>query len=347
MTAAAPLTTDTRRFAVPPGGNDDGWAAFRPAFERDGFVVLRDVLTENEVAKMRSVVDAQLARRNSPTAYDFQAVSDAIWSDDEPDAGGATRFDVGRMKALVRSDPLARRPVASRHRRGEPGRFFYEVAGWLDYADMREVALDSALPKVAYDLLDTAYVNFWEDVTFVKEPGAVLPTEFHSDYGYFQISGEKCVIVWVPLDEAGAENGTLEVVRGSHLWGGEVKPGLFFATTPIPAGRGERLPDIGARRDEFDIVACEASPGDVVVMHVRLVHGAGGNGTDDRTRRAVSLRYCGDDVRYDDKEGALKQDWLNHDLRTGDALFHPDYPLVWPKPYPQLRVSDLYRNAAK
>ena len=315
------------------------------AFETDGVIHLRGVLANEEVDLLRSAVDQQMARAGqSSTAYDFQKIARQFFEDEEADVGSASRFDIDFFRELVRSDPLAKRMLdePEGRRGGDEGRFFYEVAGWVNYEEVRKVALDSLLPRLSYELLRTSYVNFWEDTTFVKEPGATNVTAFHSDYGYFQISGEKCVIVWVPLDKADEETGALEVVRGSHRWGKEFQPNVFFAQTPFPGTPGERLPDIEANRDDYDIVRYDADPGDVVVCHVRAIHGAGGNKSVDRARRAVSLRYVGDDVRYHDKPGALQQSWLTHKLQTGDRLFDPDYPLVYPKPYPDLRVSDFY-----
>ena len=38
-------------------------------------------------------------------------------------------------------------------------------------------------------------------------------------------------------------------------------------------------------------------PGDIIVQHANIVHGASGNATE-RDRPAFSLHYLGDDVRY-------------------------------------------------
>jgi ectoine hydroxylase-related dioxygenase (phytanoyl-CoA dioxygenase family) len=43
-------------------------------------------------------------------------------------------------------------------------------------------------------------------------------------------------------------------------------------------------------------------PGDAVAFHYRMVHGARGNPTS-RRRRALSLRYVGDDARYVTRPG--------------------------------------------
>jgi Phytanoyl-CoA dioxygenase (PhyH) len=52
------------------------------------------------------------------------------------------------------------------------------------------------------------------------------------------------------------------------------------------------------RRDHYDIVSYELEPGDMLVHHHLTVHGSAGNATFRQTRRAASLRYCGDDIRF-------------------------------------------------
>jgi ectoine hydroxylase-related dioxygenase (phytanoyl-CoA dioxygenase family) len=176
-------------------------------------------------------------------------------------------------------------------------------------------------------------VNFWEDTTFIKSPGATARTAFHQDYTYFQITGRKCCIAWIALDETTPENGALEYVRGSHTWGQEFAPNLFIAQTVIPESPAGRLPDIEAQRSAYDIVQVCAKPGDVIFHDVMTVHGAGGNTTRDQMRRGISFRYCGDDIRYADKRGAIPQPWVSQKLADGDPIRDcPDYPLVWPKP---------------
>ncbi len=314
------------------------------AFRADGVLHLRNVLTRREVALLRQAVDDQFNNRHvSPTGYDFQALARQYWSEGNAlDAGAATRFNLERLAAAINADPDARplfdRPVDS----AREGVFFYEAAGWRRYAEIREVALDSDLPEICSLLMDSAHINFWEDTTFVKTPGANLRTPFHQDYSYFQIAGRKCCVAWIPLDPADKSNGAMEYVIGSHRWAKEFAPNVFISQTPIPGGSGERLADIEAFPDNFDIRSISASPGDVIIHDVMTVHGSPGNRTSNRPRRGVSLRYCGDDIRYRAKPGAMPQPWIRDQLNDGDALYSRYYPRVWPRPFPGANLSLLY-----
>ena len=176
--------------------------------------------------------------------------------------------------------------------------------------------------------MDTAYTHFWEDTTFVKAPMTPQRTVFHRDWSYFQIDGEKCCIMWIPLDPVDAENGRMEYIRGSHLWGRIYAPSIFFAQSASPVSPYDKLPDIEGNRDDYDIVGFDCEPGDVIVHHVMTVHRSGGNLSRDRGRAAMSFQYRGDDIRYFDKPGAIEEQYLQRQLENGDRLHGPDYPLV-------------------
>ncbi len=315
------------------------------AYRRDGVVRIRSALPRRRIDALRAAVDRQFAERaRSATAYDFQDVAAQIFGGDAPlDLAGATRFDMKAYRAAVKRDDAARPLVdAPLTASVPPGQFFYQAAGWRAHPEIRGVALDSDLPEIAAVLLDALYVNFWEDTTFIKTPGAVQRTAFHQDKGYFQISGDKCCVVWIALDDVDADNGALEYVRGSHRWGEEFAPNVFFAQTPLPGATGPRLPDIEGDRERFDIVRIDAEIGDVIVHDVLTVHGAGGNRTADRNRRAISFRYCGDDIRYFEKPGAIPQIGVESSIEDGAPLASRDYPLVWPRPFPGAELSRLF-----
>lgn len=317
-------------------------SAQQTAFSRDGVICLRNVLAPREIDRLRQAVARQMdSLRTSPTGYDFEALSRQVWNADRPiDTGAADRFDMERMKALVQSD-LRARPLREEDPSDEMGLFFYDVAAWKHDRGVREVAFDSALPGIVSTLLDANYLNFWEDTTFVKAPHTRQKTAFHQDLAYFQIEGEQCVIVWIPLDPADLENGVTQYVRRSHLWGQTFAPNVFVSQTPISTSSEIRCPDIEAAPELYDIVSFDVEPGDVIIHDVRTVHGAGGNRSD-TWRRAMSFRYCGDRIRYRDRPGAIPQAGVAHDLRDGDRLFSADYPVVWPKPWPGFRLAEAF-----
>jgi hypothetical protein len=314
----------------------------RAIFERDGVVALRGVLTPEEVAGLRVAVDAQMSMLGrSSTAYDLAAIARQTWDDTRgaPTTGPADRFDMAAMREAVSRDPHAR-PLLDAHA-SHTGMFFYDAANWRRQHQIREVALDSNLPEHIAGLLGAHHLHFWEDTTFVKTAGTSQRTAFHQDLAYFQIMGDQCAIAWIPLDPVSTKTGTMEYVRGSHTWGQTYAPNMIFAQTPFAKSPYPRCPDIEANRDAYDIIAFDAQPGDVLVHHVRTLHGAGGNSAQ-IDRRAVSLRYCGDQVRYGEHDGNIAQIRLRETHSQNTSLYSEDFPIVWPKPWPGLRLSPLF-----
>lgn len=311
-------------------------------FDRDGVICLRGILSNQDIQNLRSVVDDQVARRDtSATNYDFESIGQQIWDrKNRIDVGTAQRFDVDGLVSLIHADQEAR-PLLEDDDKAGNGLFYYDVAGWKAYRGIREVGFDSALPPVIAELIDSETVNFWEDTTFVKAPHTRQKTAFHQDLSYFQIQGDQCVIAWIPLDAATLENGVTRYVRGSHKWGKTYAPNMFVSQTLFPNVEDPKCPDIEADEDKYDIIHFDVEPGDVIIHHVLTIHGAGGNRTDN-PRRAISFRYTGDDVRYYDKPGAMPQPNVRLKLQDGDRLHSPDYPIVWPKPWPGVKTADVY-----
>ena len=129
----------------------------------------------------------------------------------------------------------------------------------------------------------------------------------------------------------------MRYVRGSHLWGSYFKPNVFVGQRPLggvmPGAEEDveqiQLPDIEGNPSKYDIVCHPSNPGDVIVHHSNLIHGSTPNYRSDTTRRAVSFRYAGDDVRYKFHRSAPPQPHHHHTLKDGDALDSDQFPVVW------------------
>ena len=86
-----------------------------------------------------------------------------------------------------------------------------------------------------------------------------------------------------------------------------------------------------AHRSEFRILTWDLEPGDAVVFSALALHGAAGNETRDRRRRALSIRYTGDDARFVKRKKMIR---LLRDpgLRAGDPMDCELFPVAWPRP---------------
>ena len=206
------------------------------------------------------------------------------------------------------------------------------VDHWRSDADFDRFARRSRLPEIAAALLGSERIWLYEDSVLVKEPGAPFRTEFHTDAGYFHVAGTQACTFWVPLDPAGPDTGAVQYVRGSHRWEEDFRPNLFSIPDPIPGTEGSVVPDVLADPALASLlVGFEVEPGDVVVHHYRTVHGAPANTSISQRRRAISVRYCGDDIRYRLRPGVPRKPHHEH-VHDGDELGGSDCPEVWPPP---------------
>jgi ectoine hydroxylase-related dioxygenase (phytanoyl-CoA dioxygenase family) len=214
------------------------------------------------------------------------------------------------------------------------GRFAGGVDHWREQPEFARFAGATALPRLVAGLLDSTTLWLYEDSLLVKEPGTAAPTVWHQDLGYFHVTGEQLATTWCPLDPVTPETGAVRYARGSHRWDTTYRPNLFVTDEPIPGTEGLRVPDVDAlaATGECEIVTFAIAPGDVVVHHARTLHAAGGNSSATTRRRAISVRYCGDDARTLLRTGApTKAHQLGWTDGTPFAALDPvDHPRVWP-----------------
>ncbi len=212
------------------------------------------------------------------------------------------------------------------------GAFASGVDHWREQPAFAEFACRSALPRLVAGLLQSERLWLYEDSVLVKEPGAREHTVWHQDLGYFHVDGEQLATTWCPLDAVTPETGAVRYVVGSHRWPSTYRPNLFVSPMAIPGTSGEEIPDVDAlaAAGDCDIVTFTTAPGDVVVHHARTLHAAGPNTSAITRRRAISVRYCGDDARTLVRPGAPRKPhqagWTD-----GEPLGGPDHPRVWPR----------------
>jgi ectoine hydroxylase-related dioxygenase (phytanoyl-CoA dioxygenase family) len=242
---------------------------------------------------------------------------------------------IERMRAAIEAELSGVSPTAAEYGRAA-GRFYGDFFLWLRSPDFRDFACASPLPALAARLMGASRVNLFYDQLFVKEPGSVERTPWHQDLPYWPVAGRQIVSIWVPFDRATPDNGVVTYVRGSHLWGRTFRPKAFddanagaFADSPY-----EPLPDIDDAGHEF--ISWSLEPGDVLVHLGLTLHGAAGNTTTGERRRALALRYTGDDATYDPRPGtfmameSVRAHVPTSGIAVGAPMGGPLFPQVWP-----------------
>ena len=236
-----------------------------------------------------------------------------------------------RVAAAIERDIETPGPFFHSYDTEGKGRFHGNLRIWQTDPDFRAYCFESGLPELAARFFGASRVNLLYDQLFVKEPGTAQPTRWHNDQPYWPVRGWQVMSFWLALDPTTAENGRLEFVRGSHRWDRWFQPEAFGKTEVNTYDENpdyETMPDIDAARGDYDIVAWDMEPGDVIAFHALAVHGAGGNLRDDVRRRGYTVRYTGDDARFDPRPGTAKALWADG-LKEGDRMDCDLYPVVW------------------
>lgn len=299
------------------------------AYNVSGVVQLRGVLDLRAVNTLRRFIDdATDTLHKSPAGYDLSAVTRAVEQVDQRflESSSNGQHDVAGICEFIRASGEA---LLIEREAGATGSFKIDTGIVSRISGFDKLCLRGAVPEIAAALLDSEQINFLGDQIFVKEPQSREKTAFHQDAPYFEIEGNQCCVMWIPVDPVTVKNGGMTYVRGSHR-GNVYAPNVFISRTRLPEAEGDLLPDIEARPEHYDLVSFDVEPGDIVVHHYKTIHGAGGNLSRYQVRRAASLRYCGDDIRFRTRAGAPAQ--LHHSaprLQDGDRLCGPDYPVVW------------------
>ncbi len=276
-------------------------------YRSQGFVHLRGVLDKPWVELLEAAIDRVVREAEErPRVANMSAMKEMS------DAGKRPRID-GPIVREGKSDYL----------------LAHNAWDWND--ELRRVAFESPLAECAAALMGASQIKFYFDQTFIKPPGSLLRTQFHQDLGYWTCQGDQICTFWTPIDSVDSSNGAMGYVPGSHLWTEKFKANVFVARQAIPGQEGEMLPDIEANEEKYGVVYCDCEPGDVIVHHVKTVHGSTGNTTSDRYRRSVGLRYTGDDVTYHLPPGIPPESTPIADyLQDGEPLSGPLFPKIWP-----------------
>lgn len=271
-------------------------AAARADYARDGAARVRGVLSDAWVERMREAVERVIAVP-SESAVEYTP------------QGGAGRY---------------------------VGDFFV----WMRDPDFAALMLDSPLPALAGALMDAAEVRLFYDQLLVKEPLTVEHTPWHQDLPYWPLRGEDVVSIWVALDPVRLETGAVQYAAGSHREGRMYAPTAFgkdsgFAALYARMGL-DPFPSEESVRARYDLVCWECAPGDVIIHHPLTFHFSAGNLSPDTRRRAIAVRYLGDDVTFDSRPGTfVEKDTIRNGLlepivyEDGQRLGGANFPVAW------------------
>ena len=218
------------------------------AFDRDGFVIVRDVLDPGAIARARSrfepLFQGKFETGLYPDEWNWRAGRDRddltrqicnAWKSDLAIAAIVLRSDVGRAAATLRRWPGAR---------------------------------------------------MGQDNVIWKPPGT-KPLGFHQDdsYNNWIVPGEM-LTCWITLDDTKAGQGTIEYVRGSHRW--PIAPPITQFHAPDDPLHDLRPAAEAAGIADYEIVPIEIPAGSAVLHHGRTWHGSRDNRGDKPRRAVIA-----------------------------------------------------------
>lgn len=158
----------------------------------DGFLVIDDFLSPEELAQWREAVDEAVNKRNGNKMPDRAEVYGK--GDDADKSYYDNVFD--QLLNL-----------------------------WVDNEGVRQIMLDERLGKMASTLSGASGIRIWHDQALIKRPWA-NPTSWHLDTPYWSFTDARALSIWVALDDATLENGCLFFIPGSHLKTSFENPGI-------------------------------------------------------------------------------------------------------------------------
>ena len=187
-------------------------------------------------------------------------------------------------------------------RKQDPGTFSFSSGAWQSVEPFREFIFESAMPDIAWALLDSHRLTLFYDFLLIKEalsPSANTP--WHQDHSYYPLDGQQVINCWVALDPIPEQSG-LRFIKGSHLPGqlyraidfDEPERDYRHARKELPLPPGDTIP-----QDTAILSTC-LNPGDMLVWTSYTLHSAPGNQLNQR-RAAFSVNWVGDDVVFNGK----------------------------------------------
>lgn len=173
-------------------------------YRRDGFLVIENFLSPDELDFWRTALDEAVAKRNGNKMPDRKEVYGK--GDDADKSYYDNVFD-----QLINL--------------------------WQDNEKIKQVMLDERLGKMAAELSGSDGIRIWHDQALIKKPWA-NPTSWHLDTPYWSFSDRRALSIWVALDDATYENGCLFFIPGSYHQTTFENPGIgknmgaIFTTYP-------------------------------------------------------------------------------------------------------------------
>lgn len=259
-------------------------------YERNGFLVVRNVLSTDELR--------------------------------------ATRHDIEMAYGLAgasRSAKQFREPVLVCWRHQADGE--RSVVALADVPACRAVIYRKDVHSALADLADAKRLQLIETVVFSKPSNVGEQFATHSDASYYPFSPPNFISLWIALDHCDAGNGCMQMLAGSHRHG-LVPPVNVKSGAPIvPADDGSVFDH--PSRWGYTPVQLNLAAGDGVVFSGHTWHRSGPNLSRDRNRTGFCFRFLTETSTYDPRPGTGATFAAQITVGAGEQINANCFPIVW------------------
>ena len=213
---------------------------------------------------------------------------------------------------------------------GKPGGFYDDYCNWQRIEEYRDFVMNSPAAEIAAKLMRSSSARIYHEHVLVKEPGTQEITPWHHDLPYYGVDGDQLCSIWLPLDPV-PQSACPEFIAGSHDSGVLYYPRKFINHKNYADGAEgyQTMPDIDARREDYEILSWNLNPGDCIVFHMRTVHGAPATTGLKTRRRGFSTRWLGDDAYFATRPWQTSPPFREVQLKPGDLMHHAAFPVIW------------------
>ena len=154
------------------------------SYRNDGFIVIEDFLTPDELVHWRSAVTTAVKER------------------------GGIKIP-GKDIKVGEADGI-----------NEDADYYAKVFDqllnlWQTSEQVKELMFDQRIGKMAAQLAGVEGIRIWHDQALIKRPWG-NPTAWHLDTPFWSFSDRNAISIWIALDNATLENGCLYFIPGSH-----------------------------------------------------------------------------------------------------------------------------------
>ena len=226
-------------------------------FQKDGFLVLENALTDSQLSALNSDLSMWIEESRG-NVKSYGKIMD-----------GRPRFDL-QLDTHSFEKPALRRITSP--------------------AEISQACLDVVKDNQALDLVSEIFgpnIKHWTNKINLKLPGSGTEVKFHQDFPYEPHSNEDIMTVLFFLDDVTLENGPLEVIAGSHngplysLWHDGIFTGAVSAEVEAEC--------------KTKSISCVGKAGSACLMHSKLMHGSKSNKTQS-ARSLFIVSYTAEDA---------------------------------------------------